>query len=1126
MPRYKFKWANLPPPLLKALLRDLGLDREGDPAAVLQATYGARPKEEFIREAWPTLLNSWLRVAKEPRERVVKTMLDTRREKGELSGRDAQMEYLRGLRIAKNLRTIALKELIASGEPGPASRVSPRTGARKQRDHPAAKPRARRKRRAASPSGSTSRRSPPGRTTGRTSPMPAAAQQDTTVDDELLTPGRVVRLRERLWRVDYRDGAIFGVTPLDGRDTQPSRFHTALERVEPGALPLPNPEALGDDRQQRLLLDAYKFSLLHGTAPILGLQRSRAIPTDFQLVPLLMALNTERVRLLIADDVGTGKTVEAGLILSELLARGRARRVLIVVPANLREQWYETLDRMFHINPVIVAGHLRPALERRLLPGQSVWAAHDVVIASIDYLKTRPEEVLYYGWDLILVDEAHLAAQPHTQPGRSAPDMERFSFVREAASRCSHLLLLTATPHNGYTDSYYSLFRMLDPTLVDGPRGPGLDRKRARADHVVQRRRADIEDWYRLKGEKSPFPERRADEQLISLSRRHEMQALLAELIDYASDLYGSATGTIDRWVAAHLQKRLLSSPAALRSSIEKRLTAIGRGSSLDVSAATLKQAEEAMTDAMFGEGDEDDAPQVTAATTLKKAAELARLEAILALAKKVTPAKDPKLTTLLDLLPERMAAHPKAPRVLVFTKYKDTLDYLVTNLTKAVGRSTHGLPAGTAVFAIHGGLNLSQRNVVFAAFEQASPAVLVATDCISEGVNLQRACAELIHYELPWNPNRLEQRNGRIDRFLQREPFVGIRTLVLDDPLDASLLYLIVRKAEQMRADYGFVPPFLANADILLHLSDPKAAFRGRLTARSSSGQLSFAELFEEEAVTDLPDLDAELAQLTAETVAGTEILERVRDESFYGQAGISLTAIEEALTKSRELAGTPQQVHEFTLRGLKDRHVTLAEDHRIFKVSKAPPNLGDLLPPGYRFTFEQTIGIDDPNIDVIDLAHPLLRRLVDMTLDESRLPECRGRIAARTVVTDTGRVAVLHVLVRYVAEAKPPVLLEEIVPVAYKLSTGEELPADPLMTAPAGAGTQYRDDVLEDATAALGDPTLSGRLNTMAHKRADALAERHSTLIAKWAEGLAQVAPTSTDLVALTLLYPQVTP
>ena len=128
-----------------------------------------------------------------------------------------------------------------------------------------------------------------------------------THDAQLLTPGRVVRLRERLWRVDYLDGFVFGATALDGRDNRPTRFHAELEHVESGELPFPEPNAIGDERQQRLLLDAYRFSLLHGTAPILGLQRSRAIPTDFQIVPLLMALGSDRVRLLIADDVGTGR---------------------------------------------------------------------------------------------------------------------------------------------------------------------------------------------------------------------------------------------------------------------------------------------------------------------------------------------------------------------------------------------------------------------------------------------------------------------------------------------------------------------------------------------------------------------------------------------------------------------------------------------------------------------------------------------------------------------------------------------------------------------------------------------------------------------------------------------------
>ena len=191
-----------------------------------------------------------------------------------------------------------------------------------------------------------------------------------------------------------------------------------------------------------------------------------------------------------------------------------------MVPANLRDQWRDTLDTMFHIDATIVAGHLLPALERRLLPGQSVWATHDVAIASIDYLKTRTEEVLSHGWDLVLVDEAHLAAQPHTEPGRAAPDMERFAFVREAAGRRRHLLLLTATPHNGYADSYASLFRMLDPILVqDGPTGPRVQRTAAREHHVVQRRRSDIEEWYRVRGVRSPFPERRADEQVVDLRR-------------------------------------------------------------------------------------------------------------------------------------------------------------------------------------------------------------------------------------------------------------------------------------------------------------------------------------------------------------------------------------------------------------------------------------------------------------------------------------------------------------------------------------------------------------------------------------------------------------------------------
>ena len=177
---------------------------------------------------------------------------------------------------------------------------------------------------------------------------------------------------------------------------------------------MPTVSSIGSPQEQQLILDAYRLSLLHGTAPILGLQRSRAIPTDYQLVPLLLAMGEERVRMLIADSVGSGKTVEAGLVLAELLARGRARRILVAVPANLREQWQESLDHFFHISSVIVAGHLLPALQRQLLPGQSVWSANDVVVASIDYLKTRTQTVLAHGWGAIVFDCSPLVRQaPH-----------------------------------------------------------------------------------------------------------------------------------------------------------------------------------------------------------------------------------------------------------------------------------------------------------------------------------------------------------------------------------------------------------------------------------------------------------------------------------------------------------------------------------------------------------------------------------------------------------------------------------------------------------------------------------------------------------------------------------------
>jgi superfamily II DNA or RNA helicase len=944
--------------------------------------------------------------------------------------------------------------------------------------------------------------------------------------DNLLVPGRVVHMRGRLWRIDLVQEDEFAATPLDGRDTDERRFHPLLEDIESGEVPLPTVSSIGSPQEQQLILDAYRLSLLHGTAPILGLQRSRAIPTDYQLVPLLLAMGEERVRMLIADSVGAGKTIEAGLILAELLARGRARRILVAVPANLRDQWEESLDHFFHIPAVVVAGHLLPALQRQLLPGQSVWSANDVVVASIDYLKTRTQTVLAHGWDAIVIDEAHLCAKPHTLTQSSNPDMERWRFAEAAAEHCRHLLLLTATPHNGYTDSYASLLSMLDPSLTSESRG-GVSIHRDRAErHVVQRRRDDIEAWYDVRGMESPFPDRDADEVLIPIleSRARgtsellsDMGILLAELGGYTDSLLGRAADNhINGWIAAHLQRRALSSPRAIQRSLASRMKAVTGRLATDSDRRATAEARAAVAD-LFESADATDEEQIlrldASASSLPLDEEVMQLERILQFAGRVTPAKDPKLRALVEQIPRRLAVHPNTRRVIVFTKYKDTLDYLVENLLKPPARLRNTLPAETEIFAIFGDMSLSQRSETFAAFERAPVAVLVATDCISEGLNLQHACAELIHYELPWNPNRLEQRNGRIDRFGQREKTVGVRTLVYDEPLDTALLELIVRKSEQMRKDYGFVPPFLANPDILMHVTRIGSQHRRQMS------------LFEALAVEEDGQRVVE-ESIGADDLLDHERLERMRQDSFYGHAQISLTLVEGALQRSRDEAGSPETVERFVRQSIDSIHGVRVEEAgpELIRFFGSSDELLDVaLPPETIMSFYAEAGMDDPTVEVLDVAHPLVRRLVDISRDRAANPDATGRIAG--AIADTEVVAmVLHVLARYVATGDPPVLLEEILHVSLPVWGDEPVPTGSQLISTIGYDHgRPHGELAQAAESALSRVDLRPVVERLVAKRAVTLGAKHSTLEEEWARGLDHVEPVSWDVVAATVCFPR---
>nr|QNO49719.1 RNA polymerase-associated protein RapA [Methanosarcinales archaeon ANME-2c ERB4]QNO49747.1 RNA polymerase-associated protein RapA [Methanosarcinales archaeon ANME-2c ERB4] len=282
-------------------------------------------------------------------------------------------------------------------------------------------------------------------------------------------PGSIVNLRSRLWRVDDLIDDIVTATTIESTPVEHRRFYRPFETIEPGKIEDPDPDKVGNYSAQDLLIRAYRLSMVHGTAPLLSLQRSRVIAESFQIVPVVMALDMSVVKILIADDVGLGKTIEAGLIVTELLARQCASRLLVICPANLRDQWKEALNYFFHIDAKIVSTqHLR-SLERNIPPGMSPWEYYPYLIVSMDYAKTPHNRatILEHRWDIVLIDEAHNLAKPHQVSPSHKVKKERWELGVKIAEVARHLILLTATPHNGYTDTYASLLSLLNLNFGD-----------------------------------------------------------------------------------------------------------------------------------------------------------------------------------------------------------------------------------------------------------------------------------------------------------------------------------------------------------------------------------------------------------------------------------------------------------------------------------------------------------------------------------------------------------------------------------------------------------------------------------------------------------------------------------
>jgi hypothetical protein len=549
---------------------------------------------------------------------------------------------------------------------------------------------------------------------------------------------------------------------------------------------------------------------------------------DFQLVPLLKALAMPRVNLLIADDVGLGKTVEAGLILTELFLRRRIQRVLILTPASLRTQWRDEMWEKFALAFDLVDRSETFALRRRMGMDANPWRAFNRIIASYYYLRQddvleqflsasrTPETSPHLPWDLLIVDECH-----NLMPSAFGDDSDLCRMIRQVAPLFEHRLFLSATPHNGHTRCFSGLLEILDPVRFSQT-SELSDKERSRVEQIVIRR---LKREINARTSPPRFCRRNPPESLVLALSPEEVRL---------TEAFGSFRAAIRRLIAADrgirrragtfaveiLGKRLLSCPTAFAESWRRCKEGLG-----ETRAATEGDVETARRSVERETGDdpETQARQATAATVvgawLKNVAgdllaEIAAIDAALEplgfggsrSPVETDPERDSRFDALVQLIRILLRDADRwrdDERLVVFTEYKTTLDYLLRRL-----RARYEPERILALFGGgHEGMDQAARDRVKDAFNDPASAVriLVATDAAAEGLNLQSTARYLLHFDCPWNPSRLEQRNGRIDRHGQARD-VTVYHFISDQDEDLKFLAHVLRKADEVREDLGSV--------------------------------------------------------------------------------------------------------------------------------------------------------------------------------------------------------------------------------------------------------------------------------------------------------------------------------
>lgn len=867
-------------------------------------------------------------------------------------------------------------------------------------------------------------------------------------------PGSLVAARGREWIVlppsDTRDAQTLRLRPLGGGERDETLIYLPLERqpVQPATFPWPSAAQARNHSASQLLLDALQLKLRSGAGPFRSFGNIAVEPRAYQLVPLLMALKLPTVRLLIADDVGIGKTIEGALIARELLDRGEIQRMAVLCPPHLCEQWQRELAERFHIQAAVVRSNTADRLERDLPPGTSLFHAHPYTVVSLDYIKSerRREAFQRFCPEFVIVDEAHTC----TQAGQGR--QQRHQLLKGLAAHPErHLVLLTATPHSGDDEAFFNLLGLLQPDftqLKDLPAGQRSDLREALSRHFVQRRRPDIAEWQ----DASMFPDRRTAEITYRLSGA--WGRLFDDVLAYARELVERSEGQglreqrMNWWAALALLRCISSSPAAAVNALRTRLQgALGEATGAD--AASLEEFEAQASDRVLDGA--DDALSTDDIEPGAQTEDSQRLQALMASAAALAGQQnDPKLAKLQEhvvlLLKEGF-------RPVVFCRYIATAHYVAAALQERLKTAT--------VKAVTGELTPDEREAAVEQLGESEVRVLVATDCLSEGINLQNLFTAVVHYDLSWNPTRHEQREGRVDRFGQKVR--EVRSTMLygeDNPVDGAVLHVILRKAESIRKELGVLVPMPDNDGKLTQ------ALMNAVLLRKGAA----ASYQQELALWDEPAKDIDLAWQSAKEKAK-------QNRSIFAQRRLKPEDVLPEWRKSAAALGGEADVERFVSRAAAQLGAPLQPVKQHFRL------LTEHLPPAVRERLAAEGLINTLRIDFhqpaaqgaafVHRTHPLVAVLAD-TLLEQALDDA-AVAADDTAVARAGAAFVQGVVL------KTTVLLLRI---RHQLSVTHGSQSRLLMceeaVAVAAAGSEPFVELLPDATRGLLGATATRNMPT----------------------------------------------